>query len=223
MMSRQSDDHQDTPQPLAALLAFVFPGLGHFSLGQRRRAALVAAGVLGLFLTGLVTAGIDAVDSGGWYITRISAMTGKQPPFAKTDGDPVWFLGQMFCGPVAFGVDYYHQTKLKVLEPKGKDQQGHAQFYLRTAKPNEIRDPRTGAPIQVRDDANEKPLTFTDPATGQSRLSTPADRPPYVKPLERVAEVGTLSCTLAGMLNLIAIIDCAFNRKGRDEEEGADL
>jgi hypothetical protein len=212
-MSRHSDDHQDAPQPLAALLAFVFPGLGHWSLGQRKRAGLVALGVLGLFLTGLFTAGIDAVDSGAWYITRVNTMLGKRTAFTKTDGDPVWFLGQMFCGPIAFGVDYYHQTRLKVIDSHGS---------LRTAWPNEIRDPRTGAPITVRDDANEKPIQFIDPATGQQRLSTPADRPPYVKPLARVAEIGTLSCTLAGMLNLIAIIDCAFNRRGRDEDEGAD-
>jgi hypothetical protein len=215
-MSISSDDHpsQDSPQPLAAFLAFVLPGLGHWYLGQRRRAWLVALGVLGLFLTGVLTAGIDAVDSGGWYISKYYSVTNKKPPFQKTDGDPVWFLGQMFCGPVAFAVDYYHQMHMKVLEPRGNE------FFLRTARPNEIRDPRTGAPVQVRDDANKNAIEFADPATGQRRMSTPADRPPYVKPLARVAEIGTLSCTLAGMLNLIAIIDCAFNRRGRDEDEG---
>ncbi|MDP1661487.1 MAG: hypothetical protein Q8L55_06185 [Phycisphaerales bacterium] len=211
-MTRQNADHQpDTPQPLAAALACVFPGLGHIYLRQKRRAAMVALGVLGLFFTGLLTAGIDAVDSGAWYIARAHKMAGKPAPFVRTDGDPIWFLGEMFCGPIAFGVDYYHQTRLKVLDASGT---------LRTALPNEIRNPRTGAPIQVRDDDNNQPLQFTDPATGQVRLSTPADRPPYVKPLARVAEIGTLSCTLAGMLNLIAIIDCAFNRR-REEDEGA--
>ena len=202
-MTRHSADQHDTPQPLAAFLAFVFPGLGHLYLRQRRRAAMVALGVLGLFVTGLATAGIDAVDSGGWYITRFNRMTGRPAPFTRTDGDPIWFLGEMFCGPVAFGVDYYHQTRLKVLDNTDT---------LRTALPNEIRDPKTGRPIQVRDDENKTALQFTDPATGRQRLSTPQDRPPYVKPLARVAEIGTLSCTLAGMLNLIAIIDCAFNR-----------
>lgn len=211
-MTRQNADHQpDTPQPLAAALAFAFPGLGHFYLRQRRRAAMVALGVLGLFFTGLLTAGVDAVDSGAWYITKINKMAGKPAAFARTDGDPIWFLGEMFCGPLAFGVDYYHQTRLKVIDASGT---------LRTAWPNEVRNPKTGAPIQVRDDENSQALQFKDPATGQVRLSTPADRPPYVKPLARVAEIGTLSCTLAGMLNLIAIIDCAFNRR-REEDEGA--
>lgn len=201
------DSHPDTPQPLAALLAFVFPGLGHFFLRQKKRAALVCLGVMGLFTTGLLTAGIDAVDSGAWYLTRIARITGKPVSFDRTDGDPIWFLGQMFCGPVAFAVDYTHQTRFKVID---------GSRTLRTAWPNEIRDPRLGTPIKVRDEDNRQPLTFTDPASRQPRLSTPADRPPYTKPLARVAEIGTLACTLAGMLNLIAIIDCAFNRKTRD-------
>lgn len=204
-------DEPDSPQPLAALLAFLFPGLGHFYLRQKRRAAMVATGVLGLFLTGLFTAGIDAVDSGAWYITRAHQILRKPTPYVRTDGDPIWFLGQMFCGPIAFTVDYVHQTRFKVLDG----------VTLRTAWPFEIRDPATGHPIKVRDEANLTPLTFTDPATGQSRLSTPSDRPPYVKPLGRVAEIGTLACTLAGMINLIAIVDCAFNRR-RDPDETDD-
>lgn len=213
-MNRLSDDHPpDSPQPLAAALAFVFPGLGHFYLNQKKRAVYVATGVLGLFLTGLLTAGIDAVDSGAWYITKIRNATGNPPRFVRTDGDPIWFLGQMFCGPIAFGVDYIHQTRFKVIDVNGT---------LRTAFPYEIRDPRNAAPIKVRDESNKVALNFTDPATGQTRLSTPADRPPYTKPLARVAEIGTLAVTLAGMLNLIAIIDCAFNRRNRDEEEGGD-
>lgn len=213
-MKSQTSDHQpDSPQPLAALLAFVFPGLGHLYLRRKKRAALVALGVLGLFLTGLLTAGIDAVDSGAWYITKVNRLTNTPSRFNRTDGDPIWFLGQMFCGPLAFGVDYVHQTRFKVIDSAG---------VLRTALPNEVRNPATGAPIQVRDDDNTLALLFTDPRTGQQRLSTPADRPPYVKPLARVAEIGTLSCTLAGMLNLIAIIDCAFNRRRDDEEEGAE-
>lgn len=210
-MTSTSEDHQESPQPIAAALAFVFPGLGHLYLRQKKRAVLVATGVLGLFLTGLLVAGIDAVDSGAWYITKLNNLTGKPTRFTRTDGDPIWFLGEMFCGPLAFGIDYYHQTSLKVIDSSGT---------LRTAWPNEIRDPKTGGPIQVRSDANTEPLLFTDPATGQARISTPADRPPYTKPLARVAEIGTLSCTLAGMLNLIAIVDCAFNRRREEGEEG---
>lgn len=211
-MTTQTFHEPDAPQPVAALLAFAFPGLGHWYLGQRRRAALVATGVLGLFLTGLLVAGIDAVDSGAWPQRRLAALTGRPVTWVRTDGDPIWFLGQMFCGPIAFAVDHVHQTRFKVLD---------ASRTLRTAMPNEVRDPRTGEAIQVRDDNNQQPLRFVDPATGQPRLSTPADRPPYVKPLARVAEIGTLACTLAGMINLIAIIDCAHNRR-RQRHEGED-
>jgi len=210
-MSRQTDDHPpDSPQPLAALLAFAFPGLGHLYLRQRRRAAMVALGVLGLFITGLLTAGIDAVDSGAWYLEKLGRATGKPVRWVRTDGDPIWFLGEMFCGPMAFAVDAYHQTQLKVIDRSR---------VLRSAWPNEVRNPATAEPVQVRDAENKAAIEFIDPRTGQKRFSTPADRPPYVKPLARVAEIGTLSCTLAGMLNLIAIIDCAYNRRREKDEE----
>jgi hypothetical protein len=58
-----------------------------------------------------------------------------------------------------------------------------------------------------------------DPRTGQVRLATGADRPPNVKSLGRVNELGTLFCTIAGMLNLIAVID-ASTRRGRHSAGG---
>jgi hypothetical protein len=123
----------------------------------------------------------------------------------------------MFVGPLAFGVDLAHQYHFKVLGP-GLNPRTDPPQVLRTAQPYEIRNPRTGEAIQVRD-FDGKPLTFTDPVSGTVRASTPADRPPYVKPLGRVAEVGTLFCTIAGMLNLIAIIDCSFSHRGPEPEK----
>lgn len=195
------------PQYLAPFLAFLLPGLGHVSLGRVRRGVYVAIGVLGLFFGGLFVAGIGAVDSSLWYVNKINALTGKKPVFQRVDGDPVWFLGQMFVGPIAFGTDLIHQFRFKVNE----------QSYLRTALPNEIRNPLNGTPIRVRDQQGN-PIAFTDPLSNQTRMSTPADRPPYVKPLGRVAEVGTLMCTIAGMLNLIAIVDCAYSRRGPERK-----
>ena len=60
---------------------------------------------------------------------------------------------------------------------------------------------------------------FVDPRTGQVRQATASDRPPNTKSLGRVNELGTLFCTLAGMLNLIAIID-ASTRRGRRSAGG---
>ncbi|MCL4740810.1 MAG: hypothetical protein KJZ54_01250 [Phycisphaerales bacterium] len=104
----------DTPHrfdPLAAILALAFPGAGHWFLGERKRAVLIASGVLGLFFSGLLVGGIDVVDS-------------KE--------DRWWFVGQALVGPVAFATDYVHQNRIKGIDPRTG--------ALRSANPDETRD-----------------------------------------------------------------------------------
>lgn len=143
-------------RPLAGLAALVLPGLGHLVLGETKRGVLIAIGVLGLFFGGLFIGGIDSVDS-------------KE--------DKVWFIGQALVGPLAFGVDYIHQNQFKV-----KDTDFSGNIVARSARPNEGRDPKTGAPV-------------------------PGGTPPNIKSLAKVNEIGTLFSTIAGMLNLIVIMD----------------
>ncbi len=75
-------------QPVAAVLAWVCPGLGHISLGQRKRGLLIMFGVLFLFLGGVLIGGLDVVDR---------------------KKDRLWFVAQSLCGPIAFGVDLVNQ------------------------------------------------------------------------------------------------------------------
>lgn len=157
--------------PLAALLAFLFPGAGHFVLGERERAVWIAAGILGLFGGGILIGGIDVIDR-------------KE--------DTVWFAGQACVGPIAFGVDYLHQARFKVHDNQTlrlQNGQTVQRSTLRSARPNEGRDPQ-GNPI-------------------------PNATPPSRKSIGKVNELGTLFATIAGMINLIAIIDAAWpSRKG---------
>ena len=165
--ARTADAPEYTPDrfdPVAMVLAFVFPGLGHWYLGEKRRARLIAGGILGLFVGGMLIGGFDAVD--------------------KKD-DTIWFVGQALVGPMAFGVDYIHQNhlKVKIRDPAtGRD-------TVRSAWPNEVRDPATGGPREA--------------AAGQ--------RPPSSKSLGRMNELGTLFSTIAGMLNLLVIVDAALH------------
>lgn len=133
--------------PAAAIAAAVFPGAGHYVLGERRRAAAIASGVLGLFFGGLLIGGIDTVDrqEDGW-----------------------WFLPQALVGPLAFGVDSLHQN-LKVHDGMGP-------------------------PRSPRPDENG----WYSKSTGKSN------------------ELGTLFSALAGMLNLIVVIDAAFPVRRRN-------
>ncbi|MBC7771658.1 MAG: hypothetical protein H7210_04110 [Pyrinomonadaceae bacterium] len=189
-----SSHHEHAPfQPIAAILAIIFPGAGHAYLGETRRAILIACGVLGLFFGGVLIGGIDVVD--------------KKEDF-------VWFVGEALVGPIAFGTDYYHQHHLKV--------RVQVRNQLRSANPYEIRDPKTAYPIVVRNPETGAPVDFVDPRTNQVRTSTDADRPPNSKSVGRVNELGTLFAAIAGMLNLICIIDAAYRHNIRaPRREGA--
>lgn len=146
------------------LAAMIFPGLGHAVAGEIKRAALIATGVLGLFFGGMFIGGIDVVDS-------------KE--------DAVWFYGQALVGPLAFGVDWAHQEKFKVIDSSGK---------LRSAFPDEGRDPMTGKAV-------------------------PGGTPPNEKSIGKVNELGTLFATLAGMLNLVVILDAGFPARDRPKKK----
>ena len=128
--------------PAAALLAWVWPGLGHISLGQPKRGLLVMGGVLFLFLGGVLIGGIDSID--------------------RRD-DRLWFVAQVLCGPIAMVVDYANQA---LLEPLPRDV---AEKYLRGDADTLRRLERTG--------------------------------------LSRVNEMGTLYSALAGLMNLVVILD----------------
>lgn len=169
--------------PVAGALAILFPGAGHLALKQTARGLYIALGILGLFISGLLIGGIDAIDR-------------KE--------DFVWFLGQGLVGPLAFAVDHHHQNNIKVVDPNTGQR--------RSAGPHEIRHPTSGEAILVRSPEDGSPMRFRDPRTNQTRMSTPADRPPNTKSLGRMNELGTLFITIAGMLNLIAILDAAFPR-----------
>ncbi len=169
-------------QPVAALLAVVFPGLGHLYLGRFRQAALIMVGVLGLYGTGVLIGGISCIDRRDNFI---------------------WFMGQALVGPLTLGLDQYHQSHMKVI---ASDKNGAT--IIRSANPNEMRDPDSGRAV----------VTFPDPATGLPTANINGKKyspawPPYVKSVSRTNELGTLFTTIAGFLNVIVIVDAGMNRR----------
>ncbi len=130
--------------PFAAVLAWVWPGLGHIARGETRRGSYIMIGVLFLFLTGVLIGGVDSVDR-------------KE--------DRLWYLAQACCGPIAMVVDVTNQSLLK------------------TGKVGEIVATQP-VPINIK------------------------------KSLGRANEYGTLFTSLAGLMNLVVILD-AFHRRPR--------
>ncbi|MEM6459062.1 MAG: DUF6677 family protein [Planctomycetota bacterium] len=123
----------------AAFLAWLLPGLGHFLLGQPRRAVVLAVTVGTLWLGGLLIGGVSVVD--------------------RRD-HPAWFLGQMLVAP-SFVANAYRQRL--VAEHTG---------------------------------------TFA-----------PDDDPPFEPAYARAHEQGTLFTCVAGLLNLLAILDVVYREK----------
>jgi hypothetical protein len=145
---------------LPLLAAVLFPGAGHFVAGERGRGILIAAGVLSLFFGGMLIGGIDVIDS-------------KE--------DRIWFFGQAMVGPLAFGVDWAHQNKFKVIDP--------ATRQLRSANPDEGR--------------------------GPDGVAVKGGKPPNEKSINKVNDLGTLYSTIAGMMNLIVILDAGWPSRRR--------
>lgn len=97
--------------PLAAILAWLWPGAGHIMLGQKRRGYSIMFGVLFLFVSGVLIGGLDSVD--------------------RKD-DRLWYLAQGLCGPIAMAADWLNQSWVKHLPDE--------QRFLATGinKPNEM-------------------------------------------------------------------------------------
>ncbi len=132
----------------AAVSAWVLPGLGHFLLGERKRAKIIAVSIGLLWLVGLIIGGISVCD-------RRSA----------------WFAGQVLLAPT-LAVDYYYQLQLK-----------HATGYRQS----------------------------------------PSNRwPAYEPSFGHANEQGTLYTALAGLLNLLAMMDVIYRRPKRPTAIGQD-
>jgi hypothetical protein len=165
--------------------------------GQVARGLLIATGILGLFFGGIFIGGIDVVDS---------------------QEDRVWFLGEALVGPIAFGIDSLHQNHFKAYDEaaaKGARSTDELdRLQRRSAYPDEMR-------ITIRID------NLIDKSNGGKFVSrevpvfVPATQgagPPNKKSIAKVNELGTLFSTIAGMMNLIALIDAAFPSQRRKPE-----
>ena len=64
-------------------------------------------------------------------------------------------------------------------------------------------------------DAYHQSLKVKDPASGALRAPNPDENPRFEKSLGRVNEIGSLFTAIAGLLNVIAILDAAWHAPSR--------
>lgn len=172
---------------LAGLLAAAVPGAGHIYLGEAKRGILAAVGVLGLFFGGILLGGVDVIDS---------------------REDRLWFYGQALVGPIAFGVDWYHQNRLKAFQWEPGDAV-HAQVFL-NSRPTSLNPGEERVVGEITVDGRQ--------VTVPLREKTPGAIPPNSKSIGRMNELGTLFATIAGMLNLIIFIDALLPSRPRQRD-----
>jgi hypothetical protein len=94
-MANNYNNANKPPLNIAAIIiGWILPGLGHISLGQKRRGFLIMGGVLFLVVCGVLIGGIDAVDH-------------------KNDG--LWFIPQVWGGLIVVGIDVLNQALIAPL------------------------------------------------------------------------------------------------------------
>ena len=163
--------------PGAAVLAWLWPGLGHIARGERQRGFLIMFGILLLFVTGLLVGGLDAVDR---------------------RNDRLWFLAQSVCGPIAIGADLANQAIVQQLPADWRE-----------LSPS-LQNATTGSRV-IND------LEWSPHKDEELRRRYEEGDPVLIGGLQRIGvgrvnEIGTLYIALAGLMNLVVILDALYAR-----------
>ena len=134
----------------------------------------------------LIGAGVLVMFFGGMLVGGLAVVDSRSGRLENR----ISFFGQAAVGPVAIAVDRLHQSMFK-----GMDLDTNK---VRALNPGEVLlgagDPRNGRGFPV--------IATADPARGEG--------PPYVRSQGKVQEIGLLYTVIAGMLNLIVILDALF-------------
>ncbi|MCL4197800.1 MAG: hypothetical protein KJZ69_09945 [Phycisphaerales bacterium] len=147
MLVPDADDAHARFNLFAPILAWIVPGLGHWFLGHRRRARLIAAGIAILYFGGLLLGGLGVIDR---------------------QQKPLWFYGQLLVGPATPIINAWHAAHYPPKDPTYSVNHAYAR-----------------------------------PSFSHSH------------------EIPTLFTTVAGMLNLLAILDVIFLPRFRREQRPA--
>lgn len=180
---------------VAAVAGWAFPGLGYWLIGERARAITVGATILMLFFGGILIAGIRSIDVPGY------SESGRRVPVVV------------------------RQTRMGTIEKRidvdSNEEIDRSDYNVQWAL--------TKHPVQ---EVLNKPWYIGQILAGPVTiicsklsldLSQPVEKgqgPRAPKSHVRVAEIGTLYSAIAGMLNLLVIIDAAHRASKRNAAAG---
>lgn len=167
--------------PHAAAIGWLIPGLGHWILGMRTRGMILCATITSLWLSGILIGGIGVID-------RIdkAELPDNVLRVEKNAKTSWWFFGQALIAPSIL-VDL---TRSSMYDGYADEKESSVSRSFHGAHPNEV----------------------LRPVTEEQSFKLPPEplMPPYEPSIARVAEQGTLFTALAGLLNLLAMIDVLY-------------
>jgi hypothetical protein len=178
------------PAPLIALAGWLVPGSGYFLVGQKLRGTVIGVTIITLFLSGVLLGGVRVVDVPGYDDLG-------RAEYVRFEQDSVG-----------------HARELKTARPAEQPNNGEWRpvsdwrWILRAHPFPEIANKPwfvgqiLSGPICLA--AARVSLEVSHPPTpGAIASATPRSH-------ARISEIGTLYTAVAGMLNLLAIIDAAY-------------
>lgn len=181
--------------PLVAVAGWLVPGGGYWALGERTRALTVGITIVALFIMGLLIGGIRVLEIPGFGPQGHPLIVSEHVVSGRSSSGE---RGEEYIERVAESVDPGDT-------PRGWLMLDRPLVEIRN-KPWAIAQIMTG-PLGVVAGAG---------AVFASRPVDAGDRPAAARSHARLNEIGVLYTAVAGMLNLMVIIDAAY-RAGHTE------
>lgn len=194
------------------IASILFPGLGYVFLGQHWRALLAGGGIIALFLLGIFFAGIRVVSVPGYE-----------------DGYPKYIEARRVGDGIAYSPTTQPFVEIRELGP---DMGNRRQYLVKRAVPGGVREEIvTERPLNQQWVLLYSPLSvvgdnlwflgqmLTGPICGVTGyISTQAAQAGVERSYGRLYDIGSLYTAVAGMLNLLVIVDCVLRATDRSRK-----
>jgi hypothetical protein len=183
--------------PVVAIATWLIPGSGYFLIGQYARGLVIGVTIIALFLGGLLIAGVRVIEVPGYtdhgerrdYAVVVQPGTKQHPPEVAHG----WVLQ---VSPLSELRDKPWSVPQVMAGPMAI---AAAAASVWAAAP----DPNSGTNLEKFQDGLQRPMS-----------RHPQDQPPFYRGIgamthARINDIGSLYLSVAGLLNLMAIIDSA--------------